>query len=972
MVAAVQEESLPAVWSRGVGLARKGAVAGEARSDQEWCFRVRLPGDAIAPRVILYPLDAEWDCDCDGAMDPCEHVAACAIACGDPAGLDRLFAEEERMGAVRYEFRKNRRGLLLERRLVAGARSRDIDHSLAELLEGPNAEPGFEPTGPDVSVDLLLARSGGIVAPERVSKVLQALVGVEGVFVEGRPVRVSMEAVRPLSVVVDRGSDGVELRVESPSVSAERLAPGVVCMDNVLRPTADGVRFGRRWEKLPYRRHFGRAQLADLVARILPDLEKETELQVQATNLPSAGRSLPPWVEFTIESREDGLDVFPCLVYGRPPLARLKDGKLRLSGDVVPLRQEAAENALVLRLRSELNLVAGRWAHFSADDGARFLSELRAFDPGLREEGRGGGKSVAEHAVALLPRAPGSGFDDLQEDFLVFAPAEGAAGGDVGIEAVLKCWREGGDVVPLPGGGFGELPAGWLSRNGQLLEDLMAARTASGGRISGATKILLREIHESLDAPPPFLLSEDSGLGGAVPAEPLELPDGFEGSLRGYQAAGVAWLERLRRAGLGGVLADDMGLGKTVQALCAIRGRSLVVCPRSVIHNWAREAATFTPEHSICLYHGPGRRLIGADLTLTTYATLRRDAEVLGSVVWDSIVLDEAQAIKNPDSQIAQAAYGLQGSFRLSLSGTPVENRLDELWSQMHFANPGFLGGRSSFATRYEKPILAGDDAAVARLRARLEPFVLRRLKQDVASDLPPRSETTLFTELDAGERETYESLRAAARSELVAKVSSGGNVMSALEVLLRLRQAACHRGLLPGVEAAESSKVEALLGALEDAVAGGHKALVFSQWTQFLDRIESSVSAAGISSVRLDGATRDRGAVVDRFQTDPAIGVFLISLQAGGTGLNLTAADHVFFMDPWWNPAVEQQAADRAHRIGQDRPVMIYRLVSKDTVEERVLALQERKRGLADAALAGAGLSGAAVTREEILALLN
>ena len=195
---------------------------------------------------------------------------------------------------------------------------------------------------------------------------------------------------------------------------------------------------------------------------------------------------------------------------------------------------------------------------------------------------------------------------------------------------------------------------------------------------------------------------------------------------------------------------------------------------------------------------------------------------------------------------------------------------------------------------------------------------------------------------------------------------------MSALEALLRLRQAACHPGLLPGVDAAGSSKVEALLGALEDVVAGGHKALVFSQWTQFLDRIESSIGAAGFSSVRLDGATRDRAAVVDRFQQDPDVSVFLISLQAGGTGLNLTAADHVFFMDPWWNPAVEQQAADRAHRIGQDRPVMVYRLVSKDTVEERVLALQERKRGLADATLAAGGLSGAAVTRAEILDLLD
>jgi superfamily II DNA or RNA helicase len=984
MVAVVQEESLPAVWSRGVSLARRGAVFGESRTADEWSFRVRLPSDAIAPRVILYPEDSEWDCDCDGPTDPCEHVAACAIACGDPASLEGLFADDARIGGIRYEFRKDRDGLRLERRLVSRGRSREVHESLEEILEGPDAEPDFEPTGPDVSIDLLLRGRQGLIPEDRMSLVLQALVGVEDVFAEGRPVRVSVEPIRPRALVADRGSDHVELTIELPSEVSRQLAPGLVCLGEELRPMAARVRLDERWEQLPYRRRFGPGKMAELVSRILPRLESEADVEIRGVNLPSTGNAVPLWIEFSTESQNGTLDVLPQIVYGRPPVARVEQGALVLTGEVVPPRDEAAERALTQRLRGQLNLVPGRWAHFSAADGARFLSDIRSFDSGV---GAGAGdrasNAAAAPTVALLPQIDGgetSLFDDVA---VVFAPAGGPAGeGDavdtVDARTVVKAWREGVAVVPLREGGFGTLPSGWLRDNGAVLEDFLAAREANRGVLPKAATALLSEICDSLDAPPPFIIRQAAAWADAAPSGASGAGDigdvapDFCGSLRGYQEQGVAWLSRLRQAGLGGVLADDMGLGKTVQTLCAVRGRTLVVCPRTVIHNWAREAATFVPDRSLCLYHGAGRKIVPADLTLTTYATLRRDAVALSSEVWDAVVLDEAQAIKNPESQVAQAAYGLRAEFRLSLSGTPVENRLDELWSQMHFTNPGFLGGRSHFSARYEKPILDGDATALARLRARLEPFVLRRLKKEVAADLPPRTETTLYSELGEDERETYDALRETSRREIGAKFSSGGNVMSAFEALLRLRQAACHRGLLPGVDAAGSSKVEALLGALEDVVGSGHKALVFSQWTQFLDRIESSIGAAGFSSVRLDGATRDRAAVVDRFQQDPDVSVFLISLQAGGTGLNLTAADHVFFMDPWWNPAVEQQAADRAHRIGQDRPVMVYRLVSKDTVEERVLALQERKRGLADATLAAGGLSGAAVTRAEILDLLD
>ena len=290
----------------------------------------------------------------------------------------------------------------------------------------------------------------------------------------------------------------------------------------------------------------------------------------------------------------------------------------------------------------------------------------------------------------------------------------------------------------------------------------------------------------------------------------------------------------------------------------------------------------------------------------------------------------------------------------------------------MHFVNRGLLGGRRDFAERYEKPILAGDGAVTKRLRSRLRPFLLRRLKREVATELPPRTESVLYCELDDEERTLYDSVRLSSRADVVKKLGEGSNVMAALEALLRLRQAACHRGLLPGREAATSSKVEALCEALEDAVADGHKALVFSQWTSMLDLVEPHLASRSIPHARLDGSTRDRGAVVDGFQDPDGPPVLLISLTAGGTGLNLTAADHVFLLDPWWNPAVEEQAADRAHRIGQDRPVMVYRLVAKDTVEERVLDLQKRKKQIAETALSGEALVAGGVTRDEILALLE
>jgi SNF2 family DNA or RNA helicase len=661
--------------------------------------------------------------------------------------------------------------------------------------------------------------------------------------------------------------------------------------------------------------------------------------------------------------------VAPALVYGEPPVARVEAERLvPLGGQIIPRRDAAAERQLTQQLHQTLGLVPGQPARFTGEAAVRFVQRLQTWHGDMR--------GTAHHAFALLaPLTPRLRLDPAR--FAAFfetalpASSQGAGGKRVDAATVLRAWQAGAAFVPFPGGGWAPLPADWLERFGPRLTDLLAARRPSG-ELPASTLPDLARLCADLEQPlPPAFARLQALVDDFRGLPPAVLPDDVQAVLRPYQQQGVNWLVFLRQAGLGALLADDMGLGKTVQALCALHGRTLVVAPTSVLPNWAAEIRRFRPGLRGVTYHGGQRQLDAtAAVTLTTYAILRLDIDALAREPWDTVILDEAQTIKNPDSQVARAAYRLPARFRMALSGTPVENRLDELWSQLHFLNPGLLGGRQHFQERYARPIAAGQAGVAAQLRERLRPFVLRRRKQEVAADLPPRTDMVLHCVLSEDERQVYEAIQAATRAQVIARLEAGGSVLEALEALLRLRQACCHVGLVPGQHADTSSKVRRLLEALEEVVAEGHKALVFSQWTALLDRVEPHLHAAGLAFVRLDGTTRDRAGVVRRFQDETGPPVFLISLRAGGLGLNLTAADHVFLLDPWWNPAVEDQAADRVHRLGQDRPVLVYHLVAEATVEERILALQAHKRTLADAALAGAERA-AGLTREDVLALL-
>ena len=550
---------------------------------------------------------------------------------------------------------------------------------------------------------------------------------------------------------------------------------------------------------------------------------------------------------------------------------------------------------------------------------------------------------------------------------------------------LLAALKSGESFVTLDDGSMGVLPADWLRRRGLVLE---AGRSEGDSlRFRPGQALLLDALLEAEKdgrADPTFEQAR-ARLRTFEKIEPRDPPAGFRGTLRPYQQVGLGWLEFLESSGLGGCLADDMGLGKTVQVLAWLEARrprshgpALVVVPKSLLFNWTREAERFTPSLKVVQHFGLGRdtgAIEGADLVLTTYGTLRRDAPALKDLRFDVAVLDEAQAIKNAMSATAKAARLIRADHRLALSGTPIENHLGELWSLLEFLNPGMLGRLSVFREAIER----GDDPddAMRRLLARaLRPILLRRTKAQVAPELPARTEQTIPVELEPEERKRYDELREHYRSALLGSRSAADfnrRKMHVLEALLRLRQAACHPGLIDkALRGAPSAKLDALLERLREVLDEGHKALVFSQFTSLLSIVKDRLDAEKVAYEYLDGQTTDREARVKRFQEDAACPLFLVSLKAGGLGLNLTAAEYVFLLDPWWNPAVEAQAIDRTHRIGQARAVFAYRLVARDTVEEKVLELQKSKRALADAILGADKSLLADLTREDLALLLS
>jgi superfamily II DNA or RNA helicase len=948
---AVRDATRSDVWSRGVTLARSERVVGLSEATDEYVMQVTPPGNSKPCTVHLWPADPDWSCDCAATLRPCPHIAAAAIALrqAQESGT-ALPALSDRATTVGYRLTRTERGVHVQRVAVTKGEERPLVGPLSGKNDG-GAHLVY--ADGDLEAEQALAhRFDLVVARERLPRLLHALSDCPDVTLDGAPITAVAQPVVPHAWIDDHG-DGFRLRIVRDPAISEVFQNGLVRCGDRLQSIGNGDLSREQRTVLGRGVVYTLADVGQLVSEVLPRLQDKIPVHIKTKRLPTVNDSPPRLV---LETKRTGemLTVRPAVVYGDPPIARLTHERLELLGNQVPIRNERAERRLIHRLGQELRMAIGVETRLRGASAVRFVDRIDRLPIDIVGEGH----KAFRRVDAIIPALHIDG-DHLTADM-----------GGADPNDVIRAWLDGDELVALPEGGWAPIPTEWLEEHGHRVADLLAARDETG-RVARYALFDLARLCEELDHPPPpgleGIRALIDGFSG-IPTTPL--PDGFEGELRNYQVDGVNWLAFLGQAGVGGILADDMGLGKTVQALCVIEDRTLVVAPRSVLHNWKAETHRFRPDLSVHTYHGPHRKLDkNADITITTYALLRGDAAKLQAVDWRMVILDEAQAIKNPESQVAQAAFGLPPCARMTLTGTPVENRLDELWSQMHFVNPGLLGGRRDFDDRYTQPIARGETGAAARLRERIRPFLLRRLKRDVAPELPPRTDLVLRCVLDEGERAVYDAIRLATQTRVVEQMG-GTNVMAALEALLRLRQAACHSDLIPGQSAENSSKVSLLLETLDAVVAEGHKALVFSQWTSLLDRVEPHMHTAEIPFIRLDGSTRDRAGVVAAFQSETGPPVMLISLKAGGTGLNLTAADHVFLLDPWWNPAVEDQAADRTHRIGQEKPVLVYRLVAENTVEERILALQAKKRAIAEVALGEGGQAGG-LSREDLLALL-
>lgn len=559
---------------------------------------------------------------------------------------------------------------------------------------------------------------------------------------------------------------------------------------------------------------------------------------------------------------------------------------------------------------------------------------------------------------------------------------------------IRRALRKRERYVKLADGTIGQIPDDWIEKYRHLFA--LGEEREGGLRLSQHQVTLLEQALADADgdakADEEFARRKER-LRSFENIVPRPLPErGLVANLYPYQKAGYDWLHFLHDHGFGGCLADDMGLGKTLSSLAFLlslrqaggsdhtRAPDLVVMPRSLLFNWQREAERFTPELKTLIYADGSRPRDTAtfadyDLILTTYGILLRDIETLRKYPFHYAVLDEAQAIKNPLSQTSRAARLLAPEHRLTLTGTPVENGTLELWSQFAFLNPGMLGNLEAFKEEFAGAIeRQGDENAAGTLRRLIQPFLLRRTKTQVARDLPPRTERVQFTEMEAAQRKLYDRTRDRYRAQVLGLLDDGNSraSMTILEGLLRLRQICNHPRLVEADFRGESGKFTSLIETLETLRSEGHKALVFSQFVQMLTLVKDALDAREIPYVYLDGRTRNRQERVDRFQSDPNAPFFLISLKAGGVGLNLTAADYVLHIDPWWNPAVEQQATDRAHRIGQDKPVFVYKFIVKDSVEEKILQLQDRKKSLVEQLIAAEPGFLKSLTRDDIEALFS
>jgi superfamily II DNA or RNA helicase len=975
LFAEIREQASPAIWSKGVELSRRDAVTGDSLSEQEIQLRVLDRASQISAKVELYPEDLDWHSDCQCKADPCHHIAAAIIAIKRAREQgDELPSSKTAAAKLVYKFLRVGGAIILKRY----ASSEDSEQEIKRGLPLSRSPIEVSATKEDMAIDVMLSRQAMLDdSAIELSKILPYLKEQNELTLDQKPVAISLEEKGLVATITDEHGGGVRIKAKLDSEINETFSNDLVLCGNCIHPARKISLSQGEYTMLKQGKAFARSELAFLSSELIPKLRAQMDIVNHSINLPQIADHTAMSLSIETKKIGDHLQVTPFIVYGDPPLAKVtKDGFLPL-GKTLPVRNKDKERTLCDKLHRQLGLELGETAIFQSDKAIAFTASLETWRGHLEGDGHLDFKLYGELEPSLSIIETNGSFD-MQLDFSCQGNSGEASkqmAKAVDPKKLLKAWQDNASVVPLLDGGWAKLPADWLNRYGHTIKDILAAKEQHKSIPLSMASELVRVANEMQVSVPNYLAKVSKLLDGREDTT-AQLPKRFEANLRPYQEKGFRWLSQLKNMRLGALLADDMGLGKTIQAITILEKQSLVVAPTSVIPNWQSEIKRFRPDLKVCVYHGSVRSLDeSADVVLTSYGLMRSDFDSLSSRCWSVVVLDEAHIIKNPDSKVSKAAFHINARFKLALSGTPVENHLEDLWSLFRFLNPGLLGSRQHYKEAYITPIMKQSSDEHLRLQAKINPFFMRRLKRDVAPELPEKTEQILYVELSEHERQLYESIYAASKKDIMAKLNEGASVFDALEALLRMRQACCHPSLVPGQEHHSSAKIERLMESLEEAVEEGHKALIFSQWTSFLDIIGQALSEKQIGYLRLDGSTKDRKAVVDQFQSESSDEkpVLIMSLKAGGVGLNLSKADHVYIMDPWWNPFAEDQAADRAHRIGQKNPVIVHPLVALGTVEENIIALQQAKRALSQAAT-GDGMTsgGSELSKDELLALFE
>ena len=926
-ILSLQSALSPSVRSRGASLAREGKFFLESQSNEEWRIQVAVPGQVVNRTVQLWPEDEDAYCDCKDRDDPCVHIAACLVRAkaGQFDERDAQTTSSDTEGLVRYVFSEENGALALERRVRFQGQEHRIAQSLVSLVgalqSGRSVPFRVQASQADFGVELALqGHLRGPLKKERVAAILKALEASATLTFQDQPIRASGQPEKATLEISGTPLSGYRLSIHATTGTTRFFNNGIALINGVLRPSTEVPLSSEDLELLRSDAPLQGRTALHFFSEVLPRLQGRLHILAKDP-LPECVDLSPSWSISANAVDTTRVLLAPRIVYGSPPLAEVtSEGTLHFLqtlSDPIPIRHPDAERKLFLQFRSRTGVHASSEIRLTPSAAQEWLERFENF----RTEGDDTQSLLEPQTLHFQVEWPVNGDPILVSNL----PLRGSS------TDWVQQFQKGETILPLQSGGFARMPEDFMERFGGLFSEIYDKKRNPAQR-NLSHQLLRAELAPSESGHDFSRLR--SWIDSQTPLPPVSLPKDLTASLRAYQEEGVRWLHFLKTLELGGILADDMGLGKTLQTICILDSDSLVIAPTSVLHSWKDQIEKFRPGLNVQWYHGKDRKPFtpGSGVVLTSYALARLNPELFQNHAWSVLVLDEAQIVKNPESQTRTSLAKINARTRFLLSGTPVENRFLDLWSLFDLALPGALGDSKSFENRLHS-------SEGPRLRSRFRPFLLRRMKSAVAQELPPKTETVLTVELSSEERAVYDSLLTGFHPENL-------KTLELLEKILRLRQACNHLALLdPARSGTPSSKLSLLTSVVEDSLEQGHQILIFSQWTKLLDEVQQIFRKHLIPFDRLDGATRDRKRIVDDFQSGTSAPVLLMSLKAGGVGLNLTQADHVILLDPWWNPAAEQQATDRAHRIGQTRPVLIQRLIAEGTIEERVLALQDVKR---------------------------